>query len=182
MPIVVAIASHKYVTSSQLSQLQPPLSDVFNFKAFRAYLMTEVGGSNDRVTAKSIAHDLTDFFHATSKSSQQHMINKLLNRSNLELFVDHIKHKTTYTPTVIAAKMESLKLAIQFIISYNKDYCNGGRSLLRLLTDLQQSKAISKSSMYDDSILIQSSTSTDDVAHIGVQTSTASITSDTVSI
>ena len=71
--------------------------------------MTEAGGISDRKTAKSIVHDLMDFFHATSQSSKQHMIDQILSRSNLELFVDHIKHNTMYTPAVIADKIEGLK-------------------------------------------------------------------------
>lgn len=139
------------VKSAQLSQLQSPLSDVFNFKKFGTYLMTKAGGSNNSLTAKSITSDLIEFFHTTPQSSKQSncKIERLLNRSNLELFVDYIKHNKKYKPIVIFEKIQRLKIAIRYIMSLtnSKDYCTSGWSLLKLLTDLQQSqkfKAISK--------------------------------------
>ena len=112
--------------------------------------MTKAGGSNDRVTAKSITSDVADFFHATSQSSKHSFCNidRLLNRSNLELFAHYIKHIKEYKPAVICEKLQRLKLAIHYIMNAcnSKDYCTSGWSLLDLLTDLQQpqkSKAMS---------------------------------------
>ena len=111
--------------------------------------MTKAGGSNDTVTAKFISSDLREFFHVTPRSSKQ-LIYRLLNRSNLELFVDYLRHKKKYKPIVTSAKIQSLKVAIRYIMSLSssKDYhCTSGWSLLKLLSDLEQSqksKSISK--------------------------------------
>lgn len=100
--------------------------------------MTKPGGSNDRVDAKFISSDLREFFHVTPLSSGKQSIYRLLNRSNLELFVQYI---TKYKPVVLSEKIQSLKVAIRYIMSLrSEDYnCANGWSLLRLLTDLQQS-------------------------------------------
>ena len=86
---------------------------MFDFKDFMEYLMTKAGGSKDKMTAKSIAADLIEFFHETSQSSKQsfYNIDILLNRSNLELFVHYMKYKKEYKPTVISEKIQRLKIA-----------------------------------------------------------------------
>jgi len=115
--------------------------------------MTDAGGNNDQMAAQSIARDVAEFFHVTPHSSQQSFCNidRLLNRFNLELFVYYIKHQRKYKPMVIFEKIQRLKQAILYILSLtnNTDYCRNGSSLLKLLTNLQQSqksKFISKRS------------------------------------
>ena len=82
-------------TNRVLSELQPPLSDEFNFKGFMAYILTTAGVSRNKATANSIVVDLIRFYEVTTQSSKDCFgkIDTLLTRSNLEAFLEYIREE-----------------------------------------------------------------------------------------
>ena len=122
-----------------LSELQPPLSQDFNFNGFLLYIMTTAGGSMNKVAANSIASDLRHFYEVTTQSSKDTFgkIDTLLTRSNLEAFLQHLREEKLYKPAAITEQIWRLQFAIKYIMDCTNriDYYSRGGYLLKLLTD-----------------------------------------------
>ena len=126
--------------------MQLTLSDVFSIEGFTAYLCTKAGGNKDKATANSIATDLVEFYNVIHQSSHESVgkIDSLLNRSEVELFLDYIKR--SYKPVAIWEILQSLKLAVQYTMSLvsTTDYYTRGCNVMKLLTDLQDNFQLQK--------------------------------------
>ena len=121
----------------------------FNFAGFARYLESIAGGNRNKDASKAIVRDVHLFFQNTPAKSRSD-IDRLFNKSNLELFFQKLLSERHYKPTTLSEKIRRMKLAIKYVIHSedsmmtNKELFVKGSRLLELLTQwcLSLSKAI----------------------------------------